>query len=99
MKLAILALDGCMHSAIVGIADILALSNHVMTLSGGKPRFSWQVLSLTGKPVRAGGGQSIPVDGAIGSRAQYDAILVPGSLIDHVAAARLQPQYDRAGAW
>ena len=28
MKLAILALEGCMQSAVAGIADILALSNH-----------------------------------------------------------------------
>jgi hypothetical protein len=34
MKLAILALEGCMHSAISGIADILSLSNYVMKLRG-----------------------------------------------------------------
>ncbi|VIO73813.1 GlxA family transcriptional regulator [Bradyrhizobium ivorense] len=99
MKLAILALEGCMQSAVAGIADILALSNHVMTLRGGAAPFSWRTLSLDGKPVRAGGGMLLPVDGAIGTRATYDAIIVPGSLIDHAAAQRLQPQYDRAGAW
>lgn len=99
MKLAILAMEGCMQSAVVGIADILALSNHVMTLRGNKAHFSWQTLSLDGKPVRAGGGMPLAVDGAIGKRATYDAIIVPGSLIDHITALRLQPQYDRAGAW
>ncbi|VIO75354.1 HTH-type transcriptional regulator CdhR [Bradyrhizobium ivorense] len=99
MKLAILALEGCMQSAVAGIADILALSNHVMTLRGSAAPFSWRTLSLDGKPVRAGGGMLLPVDGAIGTRATYDAIIVPGSLIDHAAAQRLQPQYDRAGAW
>lgn len=38
MKLAILALEGCMHSAIAGIADILSLANHVMQQSGAKTR-------------------------------------------------------------
>ena len=39
----------------------------------------------------------IAVDGAIRQRARFDAILVPGNLVDHVTAARLQPQYARAG--
>ncbi|WIW49205.1 hypothetical protein ML401_14290 [Bradyrhizobium sp. 62B] len=67
MKLAILAVEGCMHSAIAGVADILLLANHVMQQSGAKPRFSWQTLSLDGRPVRAGGGQMIAVDGATDS--------------------------------
>lgn len=99
MKLAILALEGCMHSAITGIADILSLSNHVMQQSGVKSRFSWQILSLDGEDVRAGGGPMVAVDGAISNRARYDAIIVPGNLVDHVTAQRLQPQYARAGAW
>lgn len=99
MKLAILALEGCMHSAIAGVADILSLANHVMQQSGAKPRFSWQTLSLDGKDVRAGGGQMVTVDGAIGKRTHFDAILVPGNLVDHVTAKRLQPLYARAGAW
>ena len=99
MKLAILALEGCMHSAIAGVADILSLANHVMQQSGAKTRFAWEVLSLDGKPVRAGGGQMVAVDGAVGKRGRFDAILVPGNLVDHVTAERLQPQYARAGAW
>lgn len=99
MKLAILALEGCMHSAVVGIADVLSLANHVMQQSGAKCRFTWQTLSLEGRAVRAGGGQMLAVDGAIGKRGGYDAIIVPGSLVDHVTAERLQPQYARAGAW
>jgi transcriptional regulator GlxA family with amidase domain len=99
MKLAILALEGCMHSAISGVADILSLANHVMQQSGSKPGFAWQTLSLDGNAVRAGGGQMVAVDGAIGKRGRFDAILVPGNLVDHVTAERLQPQYARAGAW
>ena len=68
MKLAILALEGCMHSAISGVADILSLANHVMQQSGSKPGFAWQTLSLDGNAVRAGGGQIVAVDGAIGKR-------------------------------
>jgi transcriptional regulator GlxA family with amidase domain len=99
MKLAVLALEGCMHSAISGVADVLSLANHVMQQSGEKSRFTWQTLSLDGKAVRAGGGQTVAVDGAIGKRAGFDAILVPGNLVDHVTAERLRPQYVRAGAW
>ncbi|MCJ9734833.1 transcriptional regulator, partial [Bradyrhizobium sp. PRIMUS42] len=77
MKLAILALEGCMHSAIAGIADILSLANHVMQQSGAKSRFAFQTLSLDGKPVRAGGGRVVAVDGAIDKRARFDAIIVP----------------------
>lgn len=99
MKLAILALEGCMQSAVVGIADILTLANHVMQLRGSKVRFSWQTLSLDGKAVRAGGGNLLAVDGAVNRRTACDAIIVPGSLVDHLTAQRLQPQYGRAGAW
>ncbi|XUJ34356.1 hypothetical protein ACQ5SK_46070 [Bradyrhizobium japonicum] len=79
MKLAILALEGCMHSAIAGVADILSLANHVTQQSGAKTRFAWEVLSLDGKPVRAGGGQMVAVDGAVGKRGRFDAILVPAT--------------------
>ena len=98
MKLAILALEGCMHSAVTGIADILSLANHVMKLRGGPGRFTWQILSLNGKAVRSGGGRLLQVDGAIGKSLSCDAIIVPGSLIDHASAERLAPQYEKAAA-
>ncbi|MGD5673869.1 DJ-1/PfpI family protein, partial [Xanthomonas citri pv. citri] len=88
-----------MHSAIAGIADVLSIANHVMQQTGAGSRFTWQTLSLDGKAVRAGGGQMVAVDGAISKRAGFDAIVVPGNLVDHVTAERLQPQYARAGAW
>lgn len=98
MKLAILALDGCMHSAITGIADILSLANHVMKLRGNPSRFKWQILSLNGKAVRSGGGRLLQVDGAIRKSLSCDAVIVPGSLIDHATAERLAPQYEKAAA-
>ena len=99
MKLSILVLEGCMNSAVAGVADLLTLTNHVMHLRGNKVRFSWQTLSLDGKPVRMGGGLTFPVDGAIGKRGPCDAILVPGNLVDHTTIERLKPQYAQAGAW
>ena len=99
MKLSILVLEGCMNSAVAGVADLLTLTNHVMHLRGNKVRFSWQTLSLDGKPVRMGGGLTFPVDGAIGRRGPCDAILVPGNLVDHTTIERLKPQYAQAGAW
>ncbi|HZR76475.1 GlxA family transcriptional regulator [Bradyrhizobium sp.] len=98
MKLAILALEGCMDSAITGIADILSLANHVMKLRGGPTRFAWQILSLNGKAVRAGGGRMLQVDGAIGGRLSCDTIIVPGNLVDHATAERLAPHYEKAAA-
>ncbi len=100
MKLSILVLEGCMHSAVAGIADLLTLANHVMRLRGAKARFSWQTLSLDGKAVRMGGHHlSFPVDGAITKRGSCDAIIVPGNLVDHTTMERLTPQYMQAGAW
>lgn len=99
MKLSILVLEGCMHSAVAGVADLLTLSNHVMQMRGSKVRFSWQTLSLDGQPVRMGGGRSFPVDGAVGKRGPCDAIIVPGNLVDHTTMERLRPQHVRAGAW
>jgi transcriptional regulator GlxA family with amidase domain len=99
MKLSILVLEGSMHSAVAGIADLLTLANHVMQLRGGKACFRWQTLSLDGKPVRTGRDLSFAVDGAISKRGACDAIIVPGNLVDHTTLERLKPQYARAGAW
>jgi transcriptional regulator GlxA family with amidase domain len=99
MKLSILVLEGSMHSAVAGIADLLTLVNHLMKLRGSKARFGWQTLSLDGKAVRMGRNQLFPVDGAIGKRGACDAIIVPGNLVDHTTTERLKPQYARAGAW
>jgi len=99
MKIAILALEGCMQSAVTGITDLLALANHVLRLRGAKARFTSQRLSLDGRAVRASGGLLLPVDGAVSRRGSWDAIIVPGSLVDHGTGERLQRHYDRAGAW
>lgn len=99
MKLAILALEGCMQSAVTGITDLLALANHVLRLRGAKARFTSQRLSLDGRAVRASGGLLLPVDGAASRRGSWDAIIVPGSLVDRGTGERLQRHYDRAGGW
>ena len=80
MRLAVLMLEGCMESSVIGIADLLGLANFVMQRLGKETRFQMQTLSLDGKPVRTSRGQRLPVDDGLARSPTYDAVRVPGRL-------------------
>lgn len=80
MKLAVLLLEGCMHSAVAGIGDLLALSNYVLAGQGRQPKFSWRSVSADGKRVRVSGGQWCEADCKAEDAMDVDAVIVPGFL-------------------
>lgn len=80
MKLAILMLDGAMHSAVAGVSDLLALSNTILARQGRKPAFQWSKLTPTGSAIQASGGQCLEADGNLAGAPRYDAVLIPGML-------------------
>ena len=99
MKFAILLLDGCMESAVIGVGDLLGLANYIMRRLGKEARFQLQTLSLDGKPVRTSRGLRFPVDAAAGKSAACDAIIIPGLLSVITPNARQKKEYADAAAW
>src|SRR5215475_13043296 len=56
MRIAVLLLEGCMESSVIGISDLLGLANFVMRQLGKETRFQFATLSADGKPVRTSRG-------------------------------------------
>ena len=99
MRLAILLLEGCMESAVIGVADLLGLANFVMRRLGKEARFRVETVSLDGKPVRTSRGLRFPVDAGLNRSASFDAIIVPGHLSGTEAARHDGKQLAIAAAW
>ncbi len=99
MKLAVLLLEGCMESAVIGVADLLGLANFVMRRLGKETRFQFETLSPDGKPVRTSRGTHFTVDAGLSGTKSYDAIIVPGHLSGTEPIRRQGKQFASAAAW
>jgi transcriptional regulator GlxA family with amidase domain len=99
MNITILALEGCLPSAVIGIADVLAIANMAMRRRGDAIRFRCRIVSLDGRDVEAVRGQKIAVDGAIEDLASHDAIIVPGLLVDLKTVAGRVTKTGKAAGW
>jgi transcriptional regulator GlxA family with amidase domain len=99
MKLAVLLLEGCMESAVIGVADLLGLANFVMRRLGKETRFQLETLSLDGRPVLTSRGLRFSVDAGLGTAKLYDAIIVPGHLSGIQPVRRQGKQFETAIAW
>ena len=99
MKLAVLLLEGCMESAVIGVADLLGLANFVMRRLGKETRFEFETLSLDGKPVRTSRGLRFTVDAGLGKTKLYDAIIVPGHLSGAEPVRPQGKQFAAVAAW
>jgi transcriptional regulator GlxA family with amidase domain len=99
MKLAVLLQEGCMESAVIGVADLLGLANFVMRRLGKETRFEFETLSLDGKPVRTSRGLRFTVDAGLGKTKLYDAIIVPGHLSGAEPVRRQGKQFAAVAAW
>lgn len=82
----IFAMDDILATGVTGPIEVLNIANIQAGLAGAPPeqRFSWQVISVDGKPVRSSAGFLIPVDGDASRARQSDIILIPG--FNHVSA-------------
>jgi transcriptional regulator GlxA family with amidase domain len=79
-KVAIIAVDDILATGVTGPLEALNIANIQADLAGLPPeqRFSWQVLSIDGKPVRSSAGFMIPVDGDDCHARDADIIIIPG---------------------
>lgn len=88
MRIAIIAVDGSLLSAIAGLADLFWITNQALrappdgTVPGfqdrAKTTFETTIVSADGKALRDPQGRLIPVDGSFHELAQCDAALVTG---------------------
>ena len=82
MKVIILAADGCLASAVVGLRDIFWLAEQAMGASALYTSLNVMTLSINGEAVTDGHGRLVAVDGAYADAGKCDAIIVPGFIPD-----------------
>lgn len=88
MRIAILAVDGSLLSAIAGLSDLFWITNQALRappegVAAGlpdrtDPLFQSAIVSADGKPLRDPQGRLIPVDGAFHDFGRCDAVLATG---------------------
>src|SRR5690606_41864344 len=82
----IFAMDDILATGVTGPIEVLNIANIQAGLAGAPPeqRFSWQVISVDGEPVRGSAGCLTPEAGGGSPARQRDIRLLPGSY--HVSA-------------
>lgn len=81
-RLGIVLFDNCTATMVTGVMDILSLSNTLLKGSGGKPLFTIDTISLSGKPVCSYSQFPIHASKSIRSRYRYDLLYIPGFIGD-----------------
>lgn len=79
-KVAVFAIDDILATGVTGPIEALNIANvqaDVAGLDAGQ-RFSWQVISVDGKPVRSSAGFMLPVAGNYALANDADIIIIPG---------------------
>lgn len=100
MDVVIVALDRCLGSALLGLADIFATANRAIAMTGrAEPPFRVVVASEDGRPVVDGFGRRFEVDAALGDVPRCAAAIVPGFTPDEAARPPLMGEYAAAAAW
>ena len=83
-NMAILAYDGCIASGIAGPIDICKFANthhEIMFPDETSELFSWQVISVDGRPVRTSSNMIFNVDASLQCHEPIDVLIIPG--VDH----------------
>ena len=84
VKVALIAYDGGLGSGVTGPADVFNIANTHRCLANGEdedPLFTWNILSVDGRPVRTSTGIVINVNGDFSDTQQADIVMIPG--VDH----------------
>ncbi|MEW8586443.1 MAG: hypothetical protein AB2531_11825, partial [Candidatus Thiodiazotropha sp.] len=78
ISIAIVALDECMASAIVGSIDMLYAANRIIEAMGKRelPRFEWKVVSVSGRAVKTGNGMRQAVDCSLKGVGDVDVVYI-----------------------
>jgi transcriptional regulator GlxA family with amidase domain len=97
----ILALPGCLASAVLGLEDVFAIANRVARSVLGRPRdvFRCEVRSMDGRRVRSSEGRVVGVDGTARATPKRSFVVVPGALLDPGDLDRLLDLHAAAARW
>ncbi|WOF73668.1 helix-turn-helix domain-containing protein [Parvibaculaceae bacterium PLY_AMNH_Bact1] len=80
-KIFVLALPGCVGSAVLGIAEIFSLANKVSRQLGeAGPRFDPIIVGLSGEPVTSDEGMALQVTRKLPTAKKGDLLIVPGCM-------------------
>jgi transcriptional regulator GlxA family with amidase domain len=99
MDIVVLGYKGCLGSAFVGSADILALSQLAIAKEGRPAPFRVLTASFDGRPFEDGNARRFDVDRSFEAIASCSAIIVPGYVcngVDHVLST---PSIGAAASW
>lgn len=82
----VFAMDDILATGVTGPIEVLNIANIQADIAGmpAEQRFTWQVISVDGKPVRSSAGFMIPVDGNAKQANHSDIIIIPG--FNHTSA-------------
>lgn len=101
VKIAIAALDGCLGSAFLGLADLFALAARaiVATTATDTPPYLIVTGSPSGGPVRDGSGVILEVGSSLEAIAACDAVIVPSFAPDPAGNPPDMGAFASAAAW
>lgn len=108
MRIAIVAVEGSLMSAISGLADLFWITNQALRAppDGTAPGLNWNgtgfettVVSSDGKPLRDPQGRLIQVDAAFDDLASYDAALVAGMALGKDGLPPTSEAIGKAAEW
>lgn len=85
-SLAILMFDDVEVLDACGPFEVFSVANRITGKDGAAPAFEVVLVGVGDGPVRARGGMRISVDTTIADERGYDVVLVPGGVVDRVAA-------------
>ena len=78
-SIALLGLDRCYSSSLIGLMDILQIANYAQIHLGDSfDPFEWQLLSIDGKPINIAGGTVVTPHAAIDDEHIFDVIYRKG---------------------
>jgi transcriptional regulator GlxA family with amidase domain len=99
INVAILALEGCMPSAVMGIGDMLAIANAAIARKSEAIKFKWHIVSAGTRDVAMARGLNVAAESVINASTTYDVVLVPGFLADLAAVTQRLTEIDRVAGW
>lgn len=76
----VFAMDNILATGVTGPIEVLNIANIQADIANvpAQQRFTWQIISVDGKPVRSSAGFMIPVDGDVKRARDSDVIIIPG---------------------
>ncbi len=107
IKIVIAGLDGCLGSAFIGLSDLFALARRrigaaMPPTAEGRPAaaaFSTVTASVSGGPIRSGGGASFDVETSFEEITACEAIIVPSFAPGPNGDVPDMAQFTAAAAW